>query len=413
MGINVHVHGVRAGRAVLRPANRRGRLRLRRRALGPVGGFATGMAVLIEYAVAPAAIASVHRRVRRSAGPVRPNQLLAGLPDRLRRLRRNPPVRSRRGTQTDVRHHRHRRPLPWSPPWSAWCRSFDPATSSTSRRTAARCERLPSYGHRPACVAALVYGIWFFLAVEGVPLAAEETADPKRDMPRGIIAAILVLAGLRGPDAVVGSGSSRIRSDAGPPTTPCRSDPPAYGGNTILADFVNYAGPGRARGQLLLNHLRLLPAALRPVPRRLPAQVAVADRRRQDPVVALIVPGHHRVRPRRAHRGRRLLINIAVFGATVSYVLLNLSHIVLRRPRTRPAARLPHPGGAVTTGGRLVLCRGGRGGHLRGRCLAAVHHRGLFAAALAYFWFYSRHHLVASAPEEEFAQITEAESELQ
>jgi ethanolamine permease len=36
----------------------------------------------------------------------------------------------------------------------------------------------------------------------------------------------------------------------------------------------------------------------------------------------------------------------------------------------------------------------------------------VFAAALAYFWFYSRHHLVASAPEEEFASITDAESDL-
>ena len=42
-------------------------------------------------------------------------------------------------------------------------------------------------------VAALVYGIWFFLAVEGVPLAAEETSDPARDMPRGIITAMLTL----------------------------------------------------------------------------------------------------------------------------------------------------------------------------------------------------------------------------
>jgi ethanolamine permease len=32
--------------------------------------------------------------------------------------------------------------------------------------------------------------------------------------------------------------------------------------------------------------------------------------------------------------------------------------------------------------------------------------------ALAYFWFYSRHHLVASAPEEEFEAIKRAESEL-
>ena len=37
----------------------------------------------------------------------------------------------------------------------------------------------------------------------------------------------------------------------------------------------------------------------------------------------------------------------------------------------------------------------------------------VFLAALAYFWFYSRHHLVASAPEEEFAHLDEAESELE
>ena len=42
-----------------------------RRALGPLGGFATGMAVLIEYAVAPAAIADVHRRLHRGARAVR------------------------------------------------------------------------------------------------------------------------------------------------------------------------------------------------------------------------------------------------------------------------------------------------------------------------------------------------------
>ena len=37
---------------------------------------------------------------------------------------------------------------------------------------------------------------------------------------------------------------------------------------------------------------------------------------------------------------------------------------------------------------------------------------GVFVLALAYFWFYSRHHLVASAPEEEFAAIQSGESDL-
>ena len=44
---------------------------------------------------------------------------------------------------------------------------------------------------------------------------------------------------------------------------------------------------------------------------------------------------------------------------------------------------------------------------------AAAITAGIFVVALAYFWFYSRHRLVANAPEEEFAAIEQAESELQ
>ena len=43
---------------------------------------------------------------------------------------------------------------------------------------------------------------------------------------------------------------------------------------------------------------------------------------------------------------------------------------------------------------------------------AALIVAGLFLAALAYFWFYSRHRLVADAPEEEFEAIARAEAEL-
>ena len=42
----------------------------------------------------------------------------------------------------------------------------------------------------------------------------------------------------------------------------------------------------------------------------------------------------------------------------------------------------------------------------------AVRFAQIFLLAIAYFWFYSRHHLVASAPEEEFAALAEAEAEL-
>ncbi len=37
-----------------------------------------------------------------------------------------------------------------------------------------------------------------------------------------------------------------------------------------------------------------------------------------------------------------LLILVAVFGATISYVMMTLSHIILRIKEPRPAAALPH-----------------------------------------------------------------------
>src|SRR4029077_7708885 len=41
--------------------------------------------------------------------------------------------------------------------------------------------------------AALPFAVWLFLAIEQLPLAAEESIDPSRDMPRGIIAGLLTL----------------------------------------------------------------------------------------------------------------------------------------------------------------------------------------------------------------------------
>ena len=35
--------------------------------------------------------------------------------------------------------------------------------------------------------ASLPFAVWLFLAIEQLPLAAEESTDPKRDMPKGIM----------------------------------------------------------------------------------------------------------------------------------------------------------------------------------------------------------------------------------
>ncbi|WP_019537474.1 ethanolamine permease [Paenibacillus ginsengihumi] len=43
-------------------------------------------------------------------------------------------------------------------------------------------------------LAAVPFAIWFFLAIEGGAMAAEEVENPKRDIPRGFISGILTLA---------------------------------------------------------------------------------------------------------------------------------------------------------------------------------------------------------------------------
>ena len=91
-------------------------------------------------------------------------------------------------------------------------------------------------------LASFVYGIWFFLAVEGVPLAAEETRNPSRDMPRGIIAAMLVLlvfAGLILVFAVGGAGVQALQGSDNPLPDALEA---AYGGKTFLYSFVNIVG---------------------------------------------------------------------------------------------------------------------------------------------------------------------------
>jgi ethanolamine permease len=42
-------------------------------------------------------------------------------------------------------------------------------------------------------LATLPFAVWLFLAIEQLPLAAEESADPKKDMPKGLILGMLTM----------------------------------------------------------------------------------------------------------------------------------------------------------------------------------------------------------------------------
>jgi ethanolamine permease len=383
-----------------------------RRALGPLGGFATGTAILIEYAVAPAAIVIFIGGYVEALGLFGltnswPVYLVAyaifvgihlrGVGEALRVMFAITAV-AVVGLLVFV--------VAMVPKFDA-DNLFDIVPT-----TAAGASDFIPFGYT-GVLAALVYGIWFFLAVEGVPLAAEEARDPRRDMPRGIITSVLVLLVFAALMLVLtpgGAGSSVIAESDNPLPEALRE---AYGGDTWTADVVNYiglAGLVASFFSIIFAYSRQLFALSRAgyLPR-----VLSTTGKRHTPWVALIVPGTIGFLLAAFTQEGDRMIQIAVFGASASYILMTLSHIVLRR--REPDLERPYrtPGGVVTTGVALVLACAAFVAVFLVDVTAAVITLCVFVAFLAYFWFYSRHHLVGLAPEEEFDAITQAESELQ
>ena len=143
----------------------------------------------------------------------------------------------------------------------------------------------------------------------------------------------------------------------------------------------------------------------------LPTALSVTNSRKA-PTLALIVPGIIGFCLSLTGQGA-MLLNMAVFGAALSYVLMMISHIVLRRREPDMPRPYRTPGGIVTTGFALVDRRARRDRDLpRRQHRRAVVPRRVRACSWRTSAFYSRHRLVANSPDEEFAALAAAEEEL-
>lgn len=260
--------------------------------------------------------------------------------------------------------------------------------------------------------AAFPFGMWFFLGVEGVPLAAEETKDPARTLPRAIrwsMAILVVLAvltflassGARGSAAIQGAGNPLVEALQ------------PGGRATALSRIVNYAG----LAGLVASFFSLIYAGSRQLfalsrAGYLPRFLSLTSRRKA-PYLGLLVPGAIGFALAAATGDGARMLNVAVFGATISYALMSLSHIVLRR--REPGLERPYrtPGGVLTSSVALVLACAALVATFLVDVTAALIALGVYAVAIGYFGAYSRRHLVARAPEEEFAALAAAEAELE
>jgi len=259
--------------------------------------------------------------------------------------------------------------------------------------------------------AAVPYAIWFFLAVEGVPLAAEEAKDPTRSLPRGLIGSMLILAAFALLILFLGAGAAGANQlkDSGAPLVDALVA--VYGEHTWLAGFVNFVG----LAGLIASFFSIIYAYSRQIfalsrAGYLPTSLSLTNKNKA-PYLAIIIPGIIGFALSLTGEGD-LLILMAVFGATISYVLMMLSHIKLRLSRPDMDRPYKTPGGIVTSGIALILALiAVIAGFLvdpKVWFMAA----GIYIAFIIYFLVYSRHRLVQGTPEEEFENIRKAEQEL-
>ncbi|MEU6081213.1 ethanolamine permease [Streptomyces sp. NPDC047108] len=260
--------------------------------------------------------------------------------------------------------------------------------------------------------AAFPFGMWFFLGVEGVPLAAEETRDPARSLPKAmaISMGILLLLALITFLAATGARGSAAIQDAGNPLVEALQ---GDGEPTPLSRFVNYAG----LAGLVASFFSLIYAGSRQLfalsrAGYLPRFLSLTSRRKA-PYLGLLVPGAIGFSLAAATGDGARMLNVAVFGATISYALMSLSHIVLRRREPELPRPYRTPGGIATSSVALALACSALVATFLVDKWAALIALIVYVVAGAYFAFYSRHRLVAAAPEEEFAALAAAEAELE
>ena len=374
-----------------------------RQAMGPAGGYLTGLAVLIEYALAPAAIVifigSAVEALLGFNGPwvyaafylVFIGIHLAGVGEALKVMMVISGLAVLAIITTAI----------------ALIGNFDSANLFDIAASEGASAMLPLgwYG----VWAALPFAMWLFLAVEGVPLAAEESKDPAKDVPKGIIGAMvfLLFTALLVVLLIPGAAGAQAMGASAVPLV----DALNATGNSQLATVVNVLGlVGLIASffSIIYGYSRLVFALSRAG--YLPQSLSVTTERKV-PARALIVPGVLGFAASLSGEGD-LMLAMAVVGATVSYALMALSHIMLRVKQPELVRPYKTPGGVFTSGIALLLSLIALTGVYAFDPRAFFYTLILFVIGAAYYFGYSKNHLVAKTAEEEFAMLEQAEADL-
>jgi len=268
-------------------------------------------------------------------------------------------------------------------------------------------------------LATLPFAVWLFLAIEQLPLAAEESADPKKDMPKGLISGMLTLM-------VSALLITFLNSSIGKADGMHGSFSLSTSGEPLLDGFRVLYGTGAAKTLAFLAVIGLI-ASFHTIIYAYGRQIYSLARAgyylpfmsltnaKKIPHMALYagtVLGFSTMMilwfVLGSEKGGAIigstLLNMAVFGAMISYAMQGLSFIVLRknmpnivRPYRSPVGVF---GASVTIVIALVTLWYQLQDPVYQKAVLAV--AAFYALGIVYFAAYGRNQLILS-PEEEFA----------
>lgn len=259
---------------------------------------------------------------------------------------------------------------------------------------------------------AMPFAIWFYLAIEQLPLAAEEAHQPARDLPRGILLGFGTLVACAFLTLFLNVGIA-----PGAETLKASAEPVLDGYRTIFGDgagakvlgLVAVAGLIASFHTIIFAYGRNIYSLSRAG--YFPRFLSVTHPTRKTPYVALIAGGVlgfavllvlHLLG--KGELVGATVLNMAVWGAVIAYAMQTLSFILLRHRRPdmprpyRSVLGLPGAWTSLAISIVVFVVQFGDPAYRPAIWWCAL----WFLAGLAYFAVHARHHMVLS-PEEEFA----------
>lgn len=204
-------------------------------------------------------------------------------------------------------------------------------------------------------MASVPFAIWFYLALEGGAMAAEEMVNPQKDIPKGFLTGMLTLFIMMSCTLYLTAGIvDYTKIDAIDFPLPAALEA-IYGKGilTMVVNFLGLFGLVASLNGIIVGSSRQLFAMARTG--YLPKFIAAVNPKRHTPTAALIIAGVIGIIA--ASTGlTSIVITLSVFGSVGLYFISLISFFVLRSKEPNLNRPFKVPAGKLVGGISMLMC---------------------------------------------------------